>query len=126
METSKVWKNSDHVEGTDYNGAVHNVKAFQAFHADPQRSFKKSNNGVCKQWSKEDIKAENIKRGLVKLSIMQKASSLINRVVNPVKSFISEWFNITESNLLNTGIYLSMSVLVFITVLLATGVLVFA
>ena len=126
METSKVWKNSDHIEGTDYNGAVHNVKAFQAFHADPQRSFKKSNNGVAKQWSKEEIRAENIKRGLVKLSIIQKASKLVKNVVSPIKNFVSEWFHITESNLLNTGIYLNVSMIVFITILLATGVIVFA
>ena len=75
---------------------------------------------------KEEIKAENIKRGLVKLSIIQKASKLVKNVISPIKNFISEWFNITESTILNTGIYLSMSVMVFITILLATGVLVFA
>ena len=126
METSKVWKNSDHIEGTDYNGAVHNVKAFQAYYADPQRSFKKSNNGECKQWSKEQIKQENIKRGLVKLSIMQKASKLVKNVVSPIKNFVSEWFHITESNLLNTGIILNVAMTIFTGILLVSGVLVFA
>ena len=126
MRTSQVWKDSDHIEGTDYDGAVKNVKAFQAYHADPQRSFKKSNNGVAKQWSKEQIKQENIKRGLIKLSIMQKASKLIKSVVNPVKSFVSEWFNITESTLLNTGIILNVAMTIFTGILLVSGVLVFA
>ena len=126
METSKVWKNSDHIEGTDYNGAVKNVKAFQAYYADPQRSFKKSNNGVCKQWSKEQIKQENIKRGLIKLSIIQKASKLVKNVVSPIKNFVSEWFNITESTLLNTGIYLNVSMVIFFGILLVSGILVFA
>ena len=126
METSKVWKNSDHVEGTDYEGAVKNVKAFQAYHADPQRSFKKSNNGVAKQWTKEQIKQENIKRGLVKLTIIQKASKLIKNVVSPRKNFVSEWFNITESTLLNTGIYLNVSMVIFFGILLVSGILVFA
>ena len=126
MRTSQVWKNSDHVEGTDYEGAVKNVKAFQAYHADPQRSFKKSNNGVAKQWSKEEIKQENIKRGLVKLSIIQKASKLIKNVVSPIKNFVSEWFNITESTLLNTGIFLNVAMVVFFGILLVSGVLVFA
>jgi hypothetical protein len=57
---------------------------------------------------------------------MQKASNLINRVVNPVKSFISEWFNITESTLLNTGIFLNVAMVVFFGILLVSGVLVFA
>jgi len=126
MRTSQVWKNSDHIEGTDYNGAVKNVKAFQAYYADPQRSFKKSNNGVCKQWSKEQIKQENIKRGLVKLSIKEKASSLINRVVSPIKNFVYEWFHITESNLLNTGIILNVAMTIFTGILLVSGILVFA
>ena len=76
--------------------------------------------------SKEEIRAENIKRGLVKLSIIQKASKLVKNVVSPIKNFVSEWFHITESNLLNTGIYLNVSMIVFITILLATGVIVFA
>ena len=126
METSKVWKDSDHVEGTDYDGAVKNVKAFQAYHADPNRSFKKSNNGASKQWTKEQIKQENIKRGLIKLTIIQKASKLINRVVNPIKNFVSEWFNITESTILNTGILLSEITMISISILLATGIIVFA
>ena len=126
MRTSQVWKDSDHVEGTDYDGAVKNVKAFQAYHADPQRSFKKSNNGVAKQWTKEQIKQENIKRGLVKLTIIQKASKLIKNVVSPIKNFVSEWFNITESTLLNTGIYLNVSMVIFFGILLVSGILVFA
>jgi hypothetical protein len=60
--TSKLWKDSRHVQGSEYSQEIRNVKAFQSYTSNPKQAFRsRKNNGVCKVFTKsERLAYENL------------------------------------------------------------------
>ena len=56
--TSRIWKDERHIRGTEFSQEVKNVSAFNSYHRNPKQSFRsRKNNGVCKVFTKAEIKA---------------------------------------------------------------------
>ena len=56
--TSRIWKDERHIRGTEFRQEVKNVSAFNSYHRNPKQSFRsRKNNGVCKVFTKAEIKA---------------------------------------------------------------------
>ena len=60
--TSKIWKDSRHIKGSEYSQEVKDVKAFASYHQNPKQAFRsRKNNGKCKVYNKaERLAFENL------------------------------------------------------------------
>ena len=63
--TSKLWKDSRHIKGSEYRQEVKSVKAFASYHQNPKQSFRsRKHNGACKVFDKHEIARMEKERNL--------------------------------------------------------------
>ena len=63
--TSRIWKDSRHIRGTEFSQEIKNVKAFNSYHRNPKQAFRsRKNNGKCNVLTSEQIRIEEIKLGV--------------------------------------------------------------
>ena len=106
-KTSEVWKDENHVLGSDYRPECLNVRAYQSFKNDPKRksdSFFNKQNGKCKVFTKEEVRKENIKRGLIQPNIKDFKTGVIEKTFKNYvgikwNEFKTEWNHPTRNPL---------------------------
>lgn len=62
--TSKIWKDSRHIKGSEYRQEVRSVKAFQSYSSNPKQAFRKGKKRNQNQSSARTIQILEMERGL--------------------------------------------------------------
>ena len=62
--TSRIWKDSKHVQGSEFRQEVRSVKAFQSYSSNPKQAFRKGKKRNQNQSSARTIQILEMERGL--------------------------------------------------------------